>query len=144
MTWLRELDARFMTYHVKPNVLMWIADGAASRGADFPKGFHKERRPQVYMHVVDILSEAQGVEFLCPRCFAENKGPVGTHRVICWSRSRGVPEDAVPGPGRWKMDGNTLDDLTLNGDAVGGGGARSVLLTGGCGWHGFVTEGDAA
>lgn len=90
---------------------------------------------------VASLAEAQGVRFLCPKCFATNGGARGTHSVVCWSRSRGVPEDESPGPGRWKLDGSGLDDLTLNGDAPGGGGARSVLLNGGCGWHGFVNAG---
>ncbi len=88
------------------------------------------------------LAEASGVKFLCPKCFAANNGPVGTHAVICWSRSRGVPDDATPGPGRWRLDGTGLHDLTLNADLPSG--ARSVLLIGGCGWHGFVTNGEAA
>lgn len=92
---------------------------------------------------VEAISEAQGVQFLCPKCFAVNGGPVGTHSIICWSRSAGTPEDEVPGPGRWKLDGDGLDTLTLNGDQVGGGGARSVQLHGGCAWHGFVTDGFA-
>lgn len=86
---------------------------------------------------------AHGVKFLCPKCFANNGGPVGTHSVICWSRSAGAPEDMEPKPGRWKMDGTGLRDLTLNGDQPGGGGARSVLLLGGCGWHGFINAGFA-
>jgi hypothetical protein len=90
---------------------------------------------------IDSMEGAAGIIFLCPLCFEKNGGPVGTHRVICWSRSRGVPEHASPGPGRWKLDGTSFEDLTLNGDAVNGGGARSVLLTGGCGWHGFITDG---
>lgn len=97
------------------------------------------------LHItVDSLAEAHGVMFLCPLCYQANGGRVGTHRVICWSRSRGTPEDASPGPGRWTLEGTGFDDLTLNGDAIGGGGARSVLLTSGCGWHGFVTNGEAA
>lgn len=84
---------------------------------------------------------AHGVKFLCPKCFASNGGPVGTHSVICWSRSAGTPEDMEPKPGRWKMDGTGLLDLTLNGDQPGGGGARSVQLLGGCGWHGFINAG---
>ncbi len=87
------------------------------------------------------MAGAQGVKFLCPKCFATNRGPVGTHSVICWSRSAGTPEEMQPGPGRWKMDGSGISDLTLNGDAIGGGGARSVLLTSGCGWHGFINSG---
>lgn len=88
------------------------------------------------------FAQAHGVMFLCPKCFAAKGGPVGTHSIICWSRSRGVPERVRPS-GRWKLDGTSLDDLTLNGDAVGGGGARSVALIGGCAWHGFVTNGAA-
>lgn len=83
---------------------------------------------------------AQGVQFLCPKCFAANGGPVGTHMVICWSRSLGVADDVRPGPGRWTFDGE-LSNLTINGDPPGN--ARSVALGGGCEWHGHVTAGDA-
>lgn len=107
-----------------------------------PDGTFIEAGWRITHHSVDTLAEAQGVEFLCPKCFAANGGPVGTHIVICWSRSRGTPEDARPGPGRWTLEGTGFDDLTLNGDAINGGGARSVLLQGGCGWHGFVTNGE--
>lgn len=95
---------------------------------------------QVYLTHVDRIEDAQGVQFLCPKCFVANGGAVGTHRVICWSRSRGVPDDANPAPGRWKLDGTGLHDLTLNGDP----GSRSVKLTGdGCQWHGYITNGEA-
>jgi hypothetical protein len=106
---------------------------------------HFEEGGRVGIRTVDSLAEAQGVMFLCPLCFKANGGKVGTHRVVCWSRSRGVPEHATPKPGRWSMHGTGLHDLTLNGDAdANGGGARSVqLLGGGCQWHGFVTNGDA-
>lgn len=90
---------------------------------------------------VDSIFEAQGVMFLCPKCFAENGGPVGTHAVICWSRSRGVPDEIEPNPGRWSLHGTGLHDLTLHGDPPGG--ARSIQLGGGCGWHGFITNGEA-
>jgi hypothetical protein len=97
---------------------------------------------RTYHLFVDTIDEAQGIRFLCPKCFAENGGAVGTHGVICWSRSRGVPDDANPKPGRWTMEGTGYGDLTLNGDPPGA--ARSVLLLGGCAWHGFVTNGEAA
>lgn len=89
---------------------------------------------------VDSLAEAQGVLFLCPLCFQENGGEVGTHSVLCWSASRGVPDDVNPKPGRWKLDGTGYDDLTLNADPPKSN-SRSVLLLGGCAWHGFVTNG---
>lgn len=92
---------------------------------------------------VDAMEDAQGVIFLCPKCFAANGGPVGTHSIICWSRSRGNPEERNPKPGRWALRGTSMADLSLDGDAPGGGGDRSVLLTAGCGWHGFVDDGFA-
>lgn len=95
----------------------------------------------VYHVQVETLAEADGILFLCPKCFAENGGRVGTHMVICWFEGK-VPDDAVPGPGRWTPTGAGLDDLTfVPGQRIT---AVSVLLTGGCGWHGFVRDGDAA
>lgn len=88
---------------------------------------------------VETLAEAHGVMFLCPKCFAANGGPRGTHMMICWSRERGAPDDATPGPGRWRLDGTSLSDLTLNAEPPST--ARSVQINGGCNWHGFVTSG---
>lgn len=98
-------------------------------------------KPSVYTIPVHSLTDAQGVRFLCPKCYAAHGGAIGTHSIICWSRSRGIPNDADPGPGRWKMDGTGLDDLTLNADAPSS--ARSIQLNGGCAWHGYVTQGRA-
>lgn len=94
---------------------------------------------------VDSMNEAHGVQFLCPKCFAANRGPAGTHRVISWSRERGTPEEAEPGPGRWQMAGTGFADLSLVPDlneARDGRMAHSVALIGGCAWHGFVTNGE--
>lgn len=89
------------------------------------------------------MAEAQGLLFLCPKCFATNNGPVGTHSILCWSRSRGVPDAIQPAPGRWTWTGTGFDDVTFDGDPPGS--ARSILLTGeGCGWHGFITAGEAS
>lgn len=89
----------------------------------------------------DAIAEAQGVMFLCPVCFVANHGAVGTHRIICWSRSRGVPDEMDPKPGRWSLDGSGYQDLTLNGDPPGA--ARSVLLqTAPCAAHFHVTAGE--
>lgn len=86
----------------------------------------------------DDMVGAAGVMFLCPKCFAANGGNVGTHSVICWFVGK-VPDDLNPKPGRWHPSGTGLDDLTFVGP-----GAASVLLTSGCGWHGFVANGSAA
>lgn len=87
--------------------------------------------PKFHSRTQSIV-QAQGLRFLCPKCL--------THSVICWSRSRGTPDDIRPGPGRWAMVGTSLSDLTLNADPPST--ARSIQLKGGCDWHGFITNGE--
>ncbi len=99
---------------------------------------------EVYPHggtqEVGQLAEADGLEFLCPKCYVANGGEVGTHRVICWFVCK-VPDDVRPGPGRWTPQGTGLNDLSF---VPSEGRSHSVLLTGGgCAWHGFVTDGKA-
>lgn len=84
---------------------------------------------------VDTNAEADGIIFLCPKCFHANGGPRGTHSVICWKPN--VNPEMHPKPGRWNMEGE-LKNLTFVGP-----GAVSVLLTGGCNWHGFIRDGKA-
>ena len=79
------------------------------------------------------LAEADGIQFLCPKCFAKNGGPRGTHQVLCW-RPR-VPAGVQPGPGRWEVVGTSFDDYSLV------AGSSSVALQGGCAAHFFVTNG---
>jgi hypothetical protein len=76
------------------------------------------------------FADCDGVSFLCPLCFERNGGAIGTHMVICWKPS--VPAHITPGPGRWDQHGSGLDDLRLV------AGSSSILLQGGCGWHGWV------
>lgn len=105
-----------------------------------PRWLRVEKREDSTYFVPSEMTDAHGIRFLCPKCFADNGGPVGTHQVICWSRARGTPDDVSPLPGRWTFDGSGFGDLTFNGDPPGG--ARSVQLIGGCNWHGFVTNGE--
>ena len=109
--------------------------------ASFVRLSEDPQNPRGSFHHVGSIAEAQGVMFLCPLCYGSNNGERGTHSVICWSRSRGVPDDIDPKPGRWVLAGTGLDDLTLDAEP---GQSRSVLLLGGCNWHGFVTAGEAA
>lgn len=81
---------------------------------------------------VSSATDAQGVRILCPKCFAENGGACGTHSILVPFADRGVPADAMPQMPRWKASGTTFDDLTTS---------PSILLIGGCGWHGFITAG---
>ena len=87
---------------------------------------------------VESIKQAQGVRFLCPKCYEANGGPVGTHAVICWSPA--VPDRFDPKPGRWVLLGTGFDDLTLGPPP---GRSASVLLTsrGGCQAHFFVENG---
>ena len=85
-----------------------------------------------YWHETDTIEGADGIIFLCPRCFAENGGPVGTESVICWSPS--VPQTTSPKPGRWNLVGTSFEDLSLV------AGSSSVLLTGHAHFH--VTNGE--
>lgn len=90
---------------------------------------------------VPKLAEADGVMFLCPKCFAEDPpGPVGTHAVICWFAGK-VPDDVDPKPGRWTPSGTGLSDLTF----VPGEPTRavSVQINGGCEAHFNVVGGQA-
>jgi hypothetical protein len=93
--------------------------------------------PADYIVDVSTVGEAQGVSFLDPVEFVKNSGPVGTSMVVCWFKGRGVPDDVVPGPGRWDVSGSTFEDLTLN---------PSVDLTMGGKhpgwWHGWVQNGE--
>lgn len=116
---------------------------------DLNAKFLKVISPSSHQYV-DTLGEADGVMFQCPLC-AQGKEPFeedgergfrGAHYVMCWFRHRpNVPDDLEPGPGRWTPQGTGIYDLTF----VPGNPpmACSVLLTGGCGWHGFVSNGDA-
>ncbi len=137
---LSDLDPRFLRYEKRLDT--WtVVDRQPGPGEDCESvPHHLVTGMREYWPFASGLAEAQGVEFLCPKCFASNNGPVGTHVVVCWSSSRGVPDGATPGPGRWRLVGTDFNDLSLMEEP---GKSRSVLLLGGCGWHGFVTNGDA-
>lgn len=85
------------------------------------------------MTEVETIEEANGISFLCPKCFRDNNGPIGTHHVLCWAPQ--VPQTMSPKPGRWAMEGAGVNDLTLKAKS------SSIALTGGCQAHFFVTDG---
>ncbi len=82
---------------------------------------------------IDGIVGADGVMYLCPKCFVANGGRVGTHRVVCWRPH--VPQSILPTPGRWDFLGTGINDLELK------AGSSSVLLTSGCRAHFFVKGG---
>jgi hypothetical protein len=114
---LSQLEAHFVKLIMQPADEHW------------PKG-----RP---CHRYCEMAEADGIFFLCPKCFSANGGSVGTHQVGCWFKGR-VPDWIEPNPGRWNPSGTGIEDLTFVPP-----GAVSVWLTAGCGAHFFVKNGDA-
>lgn len=91
-----------------------------------------------YTIPVDSFAEAQGIWFLCPKCFAINSGPVGTHMVDCTFAGRGALDTQGSHgkegkPTRWNASGSDYSNLSLT---------PSILIDGGCAWHGHVTNGE--
>jgi hypothetical protein len=62
---------------------------------------------------VDAIAKADGLHFLCPKCFRDNKGAIGTHVIVCWSPKIAAGMGHGIEPGRWYLRGNSLDDLSL-------------------------------
>lgn len=127
---LVELGPFFVTYGVgvaSPHIGQPQPDGTTKWG-----GF-----PVKLITHVDSLVQAQGIWFLCPLCFTKNNGPVGTHMIDVTFAGRGVPDDHGShgdggAPARWQVSGTGFEDLTTT---------PSILLIGGCNWHGFITQG---
>jgi hypothetical protein len=138
-----DLQARLVRREVRVETRRFVrAEVLAAKPAGPYDGDEMEERTGPTEHIVDVdaLEDADGLWFLCPKCFADNGGPIGTHAVLCWFVGR-VPDDLDPKPGRWTPRGTGLTDLTF---VPSPGRSHSVLLTGGCGWHGFVSDGNAA
>lgn len=90
--------------------------------------------PRIYL-VPAALPDSQCIMFLCPKCFDGQQ-----HHIEVTFAGRGVTDEMGTHnkegkPTRWNLSGNGFDDLSLT---------PSVLIEGGCNWHGFVTNGDAA
>jgi hypothetical protein len=88
-----------------------------------------------YRHV-DLIAEADGVMFLCPKCYMQ-KGftRVGVHSILCWRPH--VPQTHRPTPGRWEFTGTGYDDLSL---VAGSSGVK--LPDEGCAAHFHVRNGE--
>jgi hypothetical protein len=137
-----DLQARLVRREVRVETRWFVRSSALAERPTGPftdADMEERTGPIECIPEVDALGEAHGVWFLCPKCYAENGGPIGTHAVLCWFVGR-VPDDADPKPGRWTPTGTGLSNLTF---VPSPGRSQSVLLTGGCGWHGFVADGNA-
>lgn len=84
---------------------------------------------------IDKPQEAQGLAFICPLCLKRNQGDtLGVHTLIFWFQGK-VPSE-VQG-GRWRPWGTGIEDMSFIPE-----GAPTDRLSSGCGWSGFVKNGD--
>jgi hypothetical protein len=90
-------------------------------------------------HEQSGFTGADGVKFLCPKCFAANGGAINTHEVHVYFGNSDVPahigKDSNGQTVRWSASGTGLEDLTLS---------PSIHVVTGCGWHGFVQNGEVS
>lgn len=138
-----DLEARFLKHEIRIDTRSFVKPKALAAKPNGPytdDDIEERTGPVEFIPHVDTLAEADGVWFLCPKCFVANGGSVGTHGVICWFVGK-VSDDVDPKPGRWTPTGTGLHDLTF---VPSEGRTPSVLLTGGCGWHGHVAAGSAS
>lgn len=127
---LRELSAQFTKYGTRIETWQRLKPGIDPlRGNWTDADWEDFTGPREYFAPVDTLAEADGIWFECPKCFSTDGHSV---RV-------GFAGKATPGsygcnkagqPVLWNIiGGSTIDDLQL---------APSILLEGGCNWHGFI------
>lgn len=127
---LIDLEPRFYQHRIEPageHHGRQLPDGTTQWG-----GF-----PTSVFYPVEALADADRVQFLCPQCFSDNRGKVGTHRIAIDFIGRGTPDEACIRndegvPVRWTVQGTCAEDLTLG---------PSILMLRGCHWHGFVEQG---
>ena len=134
---LVELDPRLVRYETREEPVEVVqGDEATWRDRGCPT--NTVVKPVQHIIIVPTLAEAQGLWFLCPKCFVANKGAIGTHQVDVAFEGRGALGDKGRMgwggiPTRWELTGTGLQDLTLR---------PSILLVGGCAWHGYITNGE--
>lgn len=136
---LTKLHPRFVRYESR--IETWsVIDGDPATWRERGTPTREVTGPRQYLTSVEKLDQAQGITFLCPKCFAQNDGEIGTHGCEVTFENREVqPDHGSQGsdgqPTRWTVSGTGLEDLTT---------LPSILLIGGCGWHGYITNGEAA
>lgn len=122
----REVDTATMPTGTDAELDAWVAAGSPCERQTALREVHEH---------VSTLAEADGIYFTCPLC--------QNHMVAPTFAGRNVPDhlgsqNRDKQPSRWQASGTGFDDLTLN---------PSIDLSGthgGCQWHGWVKNGEAA
>lgn len=131
-----------------------VVDGDTATWRERGCPTRKVTGPREYMIPCSLIDDAQGITFLCPKCFAENRDKippgtigqdavaglgVGVHSVQVTFSGRGALDsqgshNKSGEPSRWDATGDSFQKLTLK---------PSILVNEscGCGWHGFITDG---
>ncbi len=134
---LTELEPHFVIYEDRIEPYS-IIEGDESTWRERGCPTKEVTGPKQYVITIDTLDEAQGVWFLCPKCFITKKGKVRTHSCQVTFDGRRVAEHhgshgSDNRPTRWQAFGTGFDNLSVS---------PSILLIGGCAWHGFITNGE--
>lgn len=124
----KDADGRWVWRDSEGDPLMW-QDPKASDGA-FVK--------RTVFEPVERVSDAHGVRFLCPKSFAKNGGPKGTHSVyIFFAGSPYAGRNTAGEEVRWNViGGQSLMDLQLSPSILEQDDQSPIEWR--CGWHGFV------
>lgn len=131
---LTELDPHFIKHTIEmagPGHGRTLPDGTMQWG-----GFEVD-----CMAYVDTLAEADGIWFDCPKCTRDKAAGLlkGVHGVRIFFAGKDVPDriglNSEGKAVRWSVSGTDFTNLSTS---------PSILLLGGCGWHGFITNGEVS
>lgn len=135
---LIQLKPQFIQYET--NIETWtVVDGDPETWRARGMPTKSKTGPRTTRRFVSNILEAQGILFLCPKCFMGNERAdraAGCHQCEVTFANKGVADGQGTGnKGKsvyWNVSGNGFADLSTT---------PSILLIGGCGWHGYITNG---
>jgi len=113
----------------------WVWRGEES---DLPRYWSTTGPERIVFEHVESVAQAHGIRFMCPKSFAKNGGPRGTHSVyIFFVGSPYAGRNMAGQEVRWKvLGGTTIDDLSISPSIQEQD--DDVKPEHRCGWHGFI------
>lgn len=140
MPTLRQLEARLLRWFTQTSTEQDERGMYVFRGDDGEPRMWSPTPVNDLFAPVETRAEAHGLSFLCPKSFAKNGGPVGTHSVYVWFEGSPVPAHIgtnLKGERvRWNATGTGLDDLVLTPSIQEEDDYAAPEHR--CRWHGFV------